>query len=127
MSNEVFQLFTLTRSLAEYVELAEALGFPEISALAETERKRRLALGAKAKAILEDSDLSPAISLHRRRLVAEVELDSTDIVFEPPKRTPDWQEPNHTVRVHFMLRSNRIRTTRLCRRWAFMFSPRAPL
>ncbi len=100
MSNEVFQLFTLTRSLAENVELAEALGFPEISALAETERKRRLALGAKAKAILEDSDLSPAISLHRRRLVAEVELDSTDIVFEPPKRTPDWQEPV-TVRVHF--------------------------
>jgi ATP-dependent Clp protease ATP-binding subunit ClpC len=100
MSNEVFQLFTLTRSLAENVELAEALGFPEISALAETVRKRRLTLGAKAKAILEDPEFSPAISLHRRRLVAEVEIDSTDIVFEPPKRTPEWEEPV-TVRVHF--------------------------
>ena len=100
MSNEVFQIFTLTRALGENVELTEPLAFPEISAVDDTERKRQTCLRAKAKAILEDAELSPALTLHRRRIVAEVELDSIDMVFEPPRRSPDWQEPV-TVRVHF--------------------------
>src|SRR5579864_4468792 len=100
MPNEEFQLTILTRSLAENVELTEALGFPEISALDDTERKRRASLSTKARGILEDASLTPAITLHRRRLPAEVELDFVDLLFQPPKHSPDWQEPA-TVRVHY--------------------------
>ena len=97
MSNEVFQLSTLTRALAENVALGEALGFSEISALDDTERKRTASLGTKAKTILEDPELSPAISLHRRRLVAEVELDqdaTPELKLQPPDRlTPAVRAP----------------------------------
>lgn len=100
MPNEVFKLSMLIRSLAENVELAEALSFPEISTLDDTQRKRRASLSTKARAILEDASLAPAVSLHRRRLLADVELDSIDLLFQPPKHSPDWQQ-SATVRVHF--------------------------
>ncbi len=100
MSNEVFQLLTLTRSFEGNVGLSEALGFPEISAIEDTERRRQTSLRTKARAILEDPTLAPAISLHRRRLVAEVEIDSIDMLFEPSKRSPDWRQAA-TVRIHF--------------------------
>lgn len=100
MPNEVFQLSILSRSLGENIELAEALGFPEISALDDTERRRRASLSAKAKGILEDASLAPAVTLHRRRLPGDVELDSVDLLFQPPKHSPDWQQPA-IVRVHY--------------------------
>jgi ATP-dependent Clp protease ATP-binding subunit ClpC len=100
MSNEVFQVFTLTRALDEIVGLAEPLGFPEISVVDDTERKRQTGLRTKTKAIIEDAELSPSLTLHRRRMVADVELDSVDLLFKPPGRSPDWQEPV-TMRVHF--------------------------
>jgi len=100
MPSEVFQLTTLTRVLAENVELSEPLAFAEISALDDSARKWRSCLQTKAKGLLEDENLAPAISLHRRRVVAQVELDSIEITFEPPKRSPDWQEPVK-IPIHF--------------------------
>jgi len=70
MPNEIFQVATIASIFADEVELVEALGYPEISALDESERKWRSCLQAKAKAILEDAELAPAISLHRRKLAA---------------------------------------------------------
>jgi len=93
MAEESFQLTTVTRVLAEDVEMSEALGFPEISALGDTERRCQAALQAKAKAILEDSELSPAVSLHRRRITIEPELCEVEVTLDPPKRIPEWQEP----------------------------------
>jgi ATP-dependent Clp protease ATP-binding subunit ClpC len=93
MPNEIFQLTTVTCVFADEVELAEALCFPEISALDERERKWRSCLHSKAKAILEDAELSPAISLHRRKLVATPEKDSVEVKFEPARRSPDWEQP----------------------------------
>jgi ATP-dependent Clp protease ATP-binding subunit ClpA len=93
MPNEIFQLATVACVFADEVELAEALCFPEISALDERERKWRSCLHSKAKAILEDAELSPAISLHRRKLVATPEKDSIEIKFEPARRSPDWEQP----------------------------------
>jgi ATP-dependent Clp protease ATP-binding subunit ClpA len=100
MAGEVFQISTLTRMLDENVGLAEALGFPEIASLDESERKWRSSLQTKARTILEDAELSPTIALHRRRIIAEVELDTVEISFDPPKRSVDWQEPV-SVRVHY--------------------------
>ncbi|MCX6893639.1 MAG: AAA family ATPase [Verrucomicrobia bacterium] len=93
MAHEVFQLATVARVLADHVELAEALGFPEVSALGDTERRWRPALQAKAKAILEDTGLSLALSLHRRRISVKPEIHEVEITLEPPKRSPAWQEP----------------------------------
>ncbi len=100
MPGEVFQFTTLTRVLGENVELAEALGIPEVSTLDDTERRCRAGLQAKARALLEDENLCPALSLHRRRIVAEVALDSIEVNFDPPRRSPDWLEPAR-VRVQF--------------------------
>src|SRR5260221_8903604 len=93
MGAEVFQLTTAVRVLADDVELAEALGFPEISALGDAERRWQAALTAKGKAILEDHALSPVLALHRRRLAAKPEARDVEITVEPPKRSPEWQEP----------------------------------
>lgn len=110
MAQETFHLTTITRLLAPAVnqadakndrdgemkgiQLGEALGYPEISALADTERHCLAALQAKAKVVLEDGELSPAVTLHRRRLVIEEPtVDEVEIVLEPPKRSPEWQEP----------------------------------
>src|SRR5712671_6013572 len=93
MGAEVFQLTTVVRVLAEDVELAEAIGFPEISALGDTERRWQVSLQAKAKAILEDNELSPALSLHRRRVATAPKVGEVEIKLEPPKRSPEWQEP----------------------------------
>src|SRR5256885_13828719 len=100
MPNEVFQLHAVARVLEEDVQLAEALGFPEISALDDADRKWRASLQAKARAMLDDQSLTPAISLHRRKIVGPVELDSVELTFEPPKRSPAWEEPVR-LRLHF--------------------------
>ncbi len=97
----MFQLTTVTRPLGENVELAEALGFPEVSALDDAERKWRVTLQAKAKAILEDAAASPPLSLHRRRIGAAAEVQSVEMTLEPPRRAPAWQEPV-TLRVPFV-------------------------
>jgi hypothetical protein len=65
MPNEVFQLTTVTRLLGENVELAEALGFPEVSALDDAERKWRAPL--QAEAILEDPDASRPLPCASRK------------------------------------------------------------
>ena len=93
MAQESFQFTVITRVLADDVDLSEALGFPEISSLGDTERRCQAALQAKAKAILEDSELSPAVSLHRRRIVVEPELAEVEVTLEPAKRMPEWQKP----------------------------------
>jgi ATP-dependent Clp protease ATP-binding subunit ClpA len=101
MPNEIFQVATIASIFADEVELAEALGYPEISALDESERKWRSCLQAKAKAILEDAELAPAISLHRRKLAAAVEQDSLELKFDPPRRSPDWEQPV-TLEFHYI-------------------------
>jgi ATP-dependent Clp protease ATP-binding subunit ClpC len=98
MANEVFELNAVTRVFADGVELAEALGFPEISALGDNERRWRTTLETKAKSILEDPLVSPAIQLHRRRAATKIELDEVELTLEPLSRAPDWQEP---ARVRF--------------------------
>ena len=101
MPNEVFHLTTVTRVLADDIGLVDALGFPEISALGEGEPDRRRCLTAKAKQLLEDPQLAPALTLHRRRRVAAVERDELELVFEPPKRSPAWQQAV-TVVIHYL-------------------------
>lgn len=101
MPNEIFQLATIARVFADGVELAEAIGLPEISALDDAERKWRSCLQAKARVVLEDGALSPAISLHRRKLRATVEVDSVELKVDPPRRSPDWEQPL-TLRVHYV-------------------------
>jgi hypothetical protein len=93
MGSEAFNLITVARVFAGEIELAEALGFAEISALGETERQWQTVLQAKSKALLEDSNLSPALSLHRRRLIVQPELSEIGISLHPPTRSPAWQEP----------------------------------
>jgi hypothetical protein len=93
MSNEVFKFITVIRELDHQIELSEPLGIAEVSALDDTERKWRATLQKKAKEFLEDPNLAPALSLHRRRIVATVEIESVEITFEPSRRSPDWQEP----------------------------------
>ncbi len=44
MPDEVFQLAIVTRVFGDETELAEALGFPEISALDDAERRWRSCL-----------------------------------------------------------------------------------
>ena len=51
------------------------------------------ALQAKAKAILEDSGVSPALSLYRRRIVVEPVVREVEIRLAAPPRLPHWQEP----------------------------------
>ena len=101
MSNDLFQLITVTRVLPDGVFLAEALGYPEISALGDREQKWRACLQAKTKQILEDADLAPALTLHGRRLAAPVEVSSLDLTFSPPRRVPDWEQPLE-VRIHYV-------------------------
>jgi ATP-dependent Clp protease ATP-binding subunit ClpA len=93
MAHVNIQLTTVTSVLADDVELAEALGFPEISALGDTERRTQASMQAKAKAVLEDGGLSPVVSLHRRRIIVAPELIEVEITLEPPRRSPEWQEP----------------------------------
>jgi ATP-dependent Clp protease ATP-binding subunit ClpA len=93
MPNEVFQFVTVARVFGDNVELAEVLGFSEISALDDAERKWRACLQAKARSILEDALLSPAISLHRRKIVATVEADALELKFDASRRSPDWEQP----------------------------------
>src|SRR5689334_4966784 len=93
MVEHEFQINTVTHVLAEGVELIEALGFPEISALGDTEKRSRTALEAKAKTVLEDFALSPALSIYRRQLAASPELCEVELTLEPAKRSVDWQEP----------------------------------
>lgn len=93
MASEVFHLTTLTRLLDEDARLIEALGFPEISALDQSDHKCESALRAKAKALLEDPSSSPLLSLYGRQIGPAVELDEIEITLAPPKRLPDWQDP----------------------------------
>jgi ATP-dependent Clp protease ATP-binding subunit ClpA len=93
MAGESFHLITVTRCLEEGGRVVEALGCPEISALADTEREALAKLRLKAKAVLEDPKLSPAALLYRRCLGAEAALDKVELKLDPPKRSADWEEP----------------------------------
>ncbi|HTI72475.1 MAG TPA: AAA family ATPase [Candidatus Limnocylindria bacterium] len=93
MANETFQLVTVTRALEGEVELMEALGVPEVSALGTPGGNADAILEAKARAILEDADQTPPFWVHRRHIPSPVELDSVEVTFNPPKRNPAWQEP----------------------------------
>ena len=93
MARETFHLITVTRGLDEGVRVAEALGLPEISALADAERAAQTTLRTKARAVLEDPALSPPLWLYRRRAGADVALDETELTLDPPSRAAGWQEP----------------------------------
>jgi DNA polymerase III delta prime subunit len=93
MAAEVFHLTTVTQWLDEGGCVVEALGLPEVSVLAESERRALAGLRQKAKAVLEDAELSPAALLFRRRAVMDAELDEVELHLEPPRRGPGWQEP----------------------------------
>ena len=92
-AHDIFRLTTVVRVLPGEVELAEALGFPEISALGDSEAAWRAVLQAKAKQVLEAGDAGSALSLHRRQFAAEPVILEVEIPIEAPKRTPAWQEP----------------------------------
>ncbi len=93
MPLETIQLVTVTRVFGDGVELAEALGFPEISVLDATASQWRGCLQAKARTVLEDATLAPVFSLHRRKIAATVEQDALELRIDPPRRSPDWEEP----------------------------------
>ena len=93
MGHEVFQLVTVTRGLGEGVRVVEALGLPEISAVADSAAGGTTTLRTKAKTLLEDPALSPALRLFRRRFGAEAVLDEVELPLAPPKHAPAWQEP----------------------------------
>ena len=101
MPLETIQLVTVTRVFGDGVELAEALGFPEISALDATASQWRACLQAKARTILEDATLAPAFSLHRRKVAATVEQDALELKIDPPRRAPDWEQP-WTLRMFYV-------------------------
>lgn len=113
MPSQTFQLRTVTRLLADGVELIEAIGVPEVSAVDDAERKSRATLIAKASAILANAALVPVVGLHARQspeglrgpngLAEEdgLELGRVEVTFEPPRSTPDWQQPV-TVPVHYI-------------------------
>ena len=92
MANEVFHINAVTRGLEEGVRIAEALGLPEISALADSQHGVQATLRMKAVAVLNDHSLSPPLWLYRRRLGAEVTLDETILTLDPPKRAAAWEE-----------------------------------
>ena len=93
MASEAFHFITLTRCLDGGARVAEALGLPEVSALASSERACQLILRTKAKAILEVPEACPALLMYRRRFHAAVTLDEVELTLAPPKRALDWQEP----------------------------------
>lgn len=101
MPAESFRLKCLSCVLAEDVELSEALGLPEVSALEDPTRPGKPILAAKAKSLLEDMNLAPAVTLHRRRIMAEVESDSLLVEFKPPRRNAEWETPVH-ITIHFV-------------------------
>lgn len=100
MPPESFHLQCLTRVLGDDIELSEAIGLPEVSGLEEGSHPEKTTLSAKARMLLEDIELSPTVSLHRRRMAASIEVDSVEMTFTPPKRSPDWMQPVR-VAVHF--------------------------
>ena len=101
MSKATYTVRIVTCELEHGWGLAEAIGFPEISVLEATPRKRLEALRAKAKAVLEDPDLTPMVALHRRCLAAPLTLDVVTIEVAPPARSPAWQEPVR-LPIHFV-------------------------
>src|SRR5688572_12374964 len=101
MPGELFHLTTVTRTLPSGGEVSEAIGFPEVSALDDAEKKWRASLAAKVKGILEEPGAVPAHLLHRRRIGADVTVDTIEITFEPTKRAPDWQE-RVTLRLQYI-------------------------
>jgi ATP-dependent Clp protease ATP-binding subunit ClpC len=101
MANEVFQLIAVTRLLEEEMRLVEVIGMPEVSVLAPNERKSHAGIQAKAKEILEDLDLSPLLSLHRRRIGGKVEVDEFEVTIDPPRHRPEWEEAA-TLRLQYV-------------------------
>jgi hypothetical protein len=73
----------------------------EVSALEDPTRPGKPILSAKAKSLLEDMNLAPAVTLHRRRIMAEVESDSLLVEFKPPRRNAEWETPVH-ITIHFV-------------------------
>ena len=124
--NELFQLTTVTRVLDEGVELTEALGFPEISALAAAERHWRKLIQSKAKSLLEDNNACPAGALYRRRLSAKVELDDVEVTLNPPPRSAKWQEPI-TIRLPFVRWAEELHHAYVPAMGILVFAPREAL
>ena len=100
MPPESINLKCLIRVLDEDVHLCEALALPEVSSLEDGSRPGHATLATKAKTLLEDTTLVPAISLHRRRIGVPVEIDSIEVTFVPPKRSAEWETPV-TLTIHF--------------------------
>jgi ATP-dependent Clp protease ATP-binding subunit ClpC len=93
MPAEIFHLTTVARALPGGSEISEAIGFPEVSALDDAEKKWRASLTAKVKGVLEQPEIVPPQLLHRRRLAVVATLDEVEVAFEATKRAADWQEP----------------------------------
>lgn len=100
MPSESFHLQCLTRVLGDDVELSEAIALPEVAGLEDPSLPGRPTLSAKARTLLADTDLSPTVSLHRRRVAGKVEIDMVEMSFSPPKRSPEWVQPV-LLTVHF--------------------------
>lgn len=101
MVGEVVHLRTVSRILSDGGVLMEAVGIPEVAVLDASEEPCRAALGARARAVLEDPEASPAVRFHRRRGSAELVPESVEMQFEPPRRSPEWQEPVRLT-VHYV-------------------------
>lgn len=93
MAKQTFSLTLVTCELDDGWGHAEVMGFPEISVVEATAAKRRTSLRAKAKAVLEDEDFSPALDWHRRCLKTSITTGFAPIEWSPPPRATAWQKP----------------------------------
>lgn len=93
MPETEFQITTVHRSLGDGLEVVEALGFPELSALGETAEDAGNRLAKKIRQFLTNDELCPALELHRRRLKIQAQPSFLSLEFTPPRRTPEWQLP----------------------------------
>lgn len=93
MPETEFQITTVRHSIGDGIEMAEALGFPELSALGETVEEAESRLGKKLRQFLSNAELCPALEIHRRRLKMEAVVSFLSLEFTPPRRAPQWQLP----------------------------------
>src|SRR5437868_1629761 len=101
MPEQAFELTVVVRVFLDGMELAEALGFPEISCVGETPAHWQRGLRAKARDLLGDSKAGDPLRMHRRQIGAGAEVAEIRFELEAPARRADWKEPV-AVRLHFV-------------------------
>jgi ATP-dependent Clp protease ATP-binding subunit ClpC len=98
MPEQSFALTIVVRVLPDGTELAEALGFPELSCVGASAAYWQRGLRTKVRELLEDEEGGDPLKLHRRQVGAGAEIAEIGLDLNPPSRRADWQTPAH---LHF--------------------------